>query len=246
MIIDAHSHLNDKVYDADREAVIARMFEAGVKTITVGTDLEMSRKAILIAEKYDMWATVGQHPSDNLNEVFDLTIYRKLCENPRVVAIGECGLDFHWEKTEEGRKRQIELFEKQIELAKEVGKPLMIHCREAYDYLPDFRGVIGNFHFFSGSIADAKKYLDRGFTFSFGGVITFTHDYDELVGYIPAGSLLLETDAPYVAPVPNRGKRNEPAYVTEVVKKIAEIRGISPEQVAEVTFATAKRVFALS
>jgi len=252
MIIDAHSHLFDKLFDSDREKVITRMKAAGVSTITVGTDYAESVRAIEIAEeysdeKYDMWATVGLHPSDNPEEHFDISTFRNLALNPKVVGIGETGLDYYWGKTEEDRVRQKKLFEQHIELAREVSKPLMIHCREAYEDLlpmiPD--DVKAHFHFFSSDWSIAQKCLDRGFTLSFPGTITFTHQYDEVVKNVPSDCFTVETDAPYVAPAPYRGRRNEPIYVLETIKRVAEIRGITPERVAELTTATSKRVFAI-
>jgi|SRR3989344_5059179 len=267
--IDIHSHLQDKAYDADRQGVVARMEEQNVSTIIVGTDRKMSEDAVTLAEKHDFWATVGFHPTDNIEEGFEYEFYKRLAENPRVVAIGECGLDYF--RLEDSRskihdlgkekKRQKELFEQQIKLAMEVGKPLMIHGRpsvgsqDAYtgifelfsttNYLPLTTYFPGNIHFFAGSWDMAQKFLKLGFTLSFTGVITFTHDYDEVIKNTPLDMIMAETDAPYVAPVPYRGKRNESAYVLEVIKRIAKIKGESFEKIAEATTANAKRVFNL-
>jgi len=251
MVIDTHSHLNDAKFDSDRDAVIARMREASVSTITVGTDLEMSRKAIEIAEKYNMWATVGQHPTDAQDD-FDILKFRDLASNSKVVAIGECGLDYVQNKfsklsPDDEKVRQKKLFQQHIALAQEVNKPLMIHCRDAYqDLLPMIPdNVRAHLHFFSGDWDIAKKCLDKGFTISFPGTITFSHDYDEVVKNVPIDMFTIETDSPYVAPVPYRGKRNEPVYVIEVAKKVAELRGISLDEVVTAITATAKRIFAL-
>lgn len=273
---DVHTHTQDAPYDSDREAVILRAIEAGVGMVQVGTDFDMSKKAVALAEQYrgDMFATVGLHPNDNKKEIFDYNTYKTLAlSSDRVVAIGECGLDYY---RVEGRgasekERQKKIFVEQIKLAKELNKPLMIHCREAFSDLIEIlkenmvttpptpllnkEGVekemkslsggrsVGVIHFFSGSIDDAKVLLDMGFYFSFGGVLTFTRDYDEQIKFIPLDKILLETDAPYVAPVPYRGKRNEPLYVIEVAKKIAEIKGATLEEVARVTLQNTKLVF---
>ncbi|MEK9148137.1 MAG: TatD family hydrolase, partial [Patescibacteria group bacterium] len=174
---------------------------------------------------------------------------------PKVVAIGECGLDYNRIRNQELgiRERQKEVFVQQIELAKELKKPLVIHCRKAFDDLiqildslfliPD--SPAGVVHFFSGSWDDAKSLLDLGFYLSFGGVITFARDYDQVVKHVPLERLLIETDAPYVAPLPYRGKRNEPLYISEVAKKIVELKAITFEEVADTTTANAVRLFQL-
>jgi len=185
-------------------------------------------------------------------EEFDYNTYKKLAEDPKVVAIGECGLDYFRVNGEEARKKQKEAFLAQIELAKDVKKPLMIHCRNAFSDLIDvlqpktYNPKPSVIHFFTGSKDDAKTLLEMGFYFTFGGVITFTRDYDEVIKMIPLDRILSETDAPYVAPAPHRGKRNEPAYVLEVVKKLAEIKGISENELQGRISANAVRVFGLS
>lgn len=259
---DSHSHLNDARFDVDIDEVLLRMREAGVSTTVVGTDRKMSERAVALAEKHpDVWATVGCHPTDNHLEVFSEDAYLQMAQHPRVVGIGECGLDYYWPGTdgwksgeEVEKKRQHELFAKQIAIAKATGKPLMIHGRptkgsmDAYeDILAQLRGtdVRGNIHFFVGDTKMAKQFLDIGFTMSFTGVLTFTHDYDEVVRYLPIESILSETDAPYVAPTPHRGKRNEPAFVVEVVRTIAKIRGESEGVVASTLLTNTKKVFSL-
>ena len=198
-----------------------------------------------------MFATVGLHPNDNKKEVFDHEAYKNLAlSSSRVVAIGECGLDYFRGADEAEKARQKDIFIKQIKLAKELNKPLMIHCREAFeDLIKILQEVGGGFsgvvHFFNGTTQNAKVLLDMGFYFSFGGVLTFTRDYDEQVKFIPLDKILLETDAPYVAPVPYRGKRNEPLYVVEVAKKIAEIKGATLEEVAHLTTNNALSVFGI-
>lgn len=269
---DIHSHLNDRRYANDLPEVLARMREVGVASIVVGTDREMSERAIALAEKYDdLWTTIGQHPTDKHEEVFDEKWYAKKVKHPRVVAVGECGLDYFRLPARTGLEqfpgnkdaeadRQKELFEQQMDLAALSGKPLMVHGRpttgtmDAYDDLLYIlrngqktygEKVRGNIHFFVGNIAMAKQFLDLGFTMSFTGVLTFTHDYDEVVKYIPLDRIMSETDAPYVAPAPYRGKRNEPAFVVEVVKAIARIRGEDEEVVRGALVTTTKKAFKL-
>lgn len=232
---DVHSHLNASQYDEDREEVVGRMRETDTHTIVVGTDFESSKKAVELAEKYpEIYATIGIHPTDKL-ESFEADKFESLIQNPKVVAIGECGLDFYHAKKEADFERQKDLFLAQIEFAKKYDKPLMIHARNAYEelfeILKEFKGLCGNIHFFAGSWEIAQKFLNLGLTLSFTGVITFTSDYDEVVKNMPMDKILSETDAPYVAPVPYRGERNEPVYVIEVVKRIAEIRNEDFEQV---------------
>ncbi|HEY4515146.1 MAG TPA: TatD family hydrolase [Candidatus Paceibacterota bacterium] len=249
MIIDAHSHLNDEQYDADRADVILRMKEAGIATVTIGTDLAMSKKAIEIAESNGWWATVGKHPVDNPDEVFDYNAYKELASHKRVVGIGECGLDYYWEKTDEGKDVQKALFLEHIRLAGEMKKPLMMHIRNAYEDGYDLirsHGVNGVLHFYTGDWNTAKRYLDIGCVVSFPGVITFTDDVDETIKNVPDDSFLIETDAPLATPVPYRGKRNEPTYILEIIKKIARVRGTSPERVSSLTTATAERTFGIS
>ncbi|HEY4506471.1 MAG TPA: TatD family hydrolase [Candidatus Paceibacterota bacterium] len=262
-LIDIHSHLQDKAYDSDRDDVIARMKEAGGSTIIVGTDRKMSEDAVVLAEKHNLWATVGQHPTDIPDEVFEYDFYKKLTAHPKVVGIGECGLDYFRLQVSGDRDQVVEkqkrLFEEHLRLAVEVNKPLMVHCRptvgtqDAYNDLleilkpktSNLNPTPGNVHFFAGSWATAQKFLNLGFTLSFTGVITFTHGYDGVIKNMPLNMIMVETDAPYVSPVPYRGKRNEPAYVTEVIKRIAEIKGESEENVARVTLENAVRVFGL-
>jgi len=283
--IDIHSHLNDKRYADDLPGVLARMREMSVASIVVGTDREMSEKAIELAEKHDdLWATIGQHPTDNHLESFDDAYYAKLAAHPRVVAIGECGLDYYWPSKDsqrlslknskglasvnlkEEKKRQHELFERQIVVAEKTKKPIMIHGRPSsikatagqttagtMDAYEDILAILkrhpnakGNIHFFVGNTAIAKQFLDLGFTMSFTGVLTFTHDYDEVVKYIPLDRMMSETDAPYVAPTPHRGKRNEPAFVVEVTKAIARIREEAEEKVHGALTENARKVFKLT
>ena len=271
--IDIHSHISFSDFDADREAVIERMKEKKVWAIDVGTDLENSRKASENATaNQSVFSSAGLHPTDKENKVFDSEVYKKLFANPKVVAVGECGLDYfrgvqskisnlppksdppQAEKSRNFKERQREIFEKQIEMALELDKPLMIHCRDAYaDLLEILRSysaaygskLRGNMHFFAGSWNEAKNFLDLGFTLSFTGVITFARDYDEVIIKAPMDMIMAETDAPFVAPLPYRGKRNESIYVIEVVKKIAQIRGEDLNKVKEQILENSLRVFGI-
>lgn len=257
--IDIHSHIHDREFDNDRNQVLARMREAGVGTIAVGTDLVSSEKAVVLAEKESVvYATVGVHPTDKKEE-FSLDFYKKLAGDKKVVAIGECGLDYFRASgdIEEEKKRQKELFKNQIEFALSAHLPLMVHGRpregsmDAYldilqifdSYKNEKDNLRGNIHFFAGDTNIAKQFLDIDFTMSFTGVITFARGYDEVIRYIPSGKIMVETDSPYVSPVPYRGKRNEPVYVIEVVKQIALIRGKSVDEIAPAVLENTKRMF---
>jgi TatD DNase family protein len=265
---DAHTHTNFVAYKDDREEVIKRAKEAGVALNVVGTQTDTSAAAVELAKKYDnVFATIGLHPvhtSKSYHDVkelgeggkeftsrgeeFDYSVYEELGKNPRVIAIGECGLDYYRAEPET-KAVQKKAFIGQIELANALKKPLMLHIRNAYDdaleILKAHAIVRGDVHFFAGDWTIAKKFLDLGFTLSFTGVVTFTHDYDEVVQSAPLDMLLSETDAPYITPVPHRGKRNEPAYISETVKAIARIRGKEESVVAEALFTNACRVFQL-
>ncbi|GMQ95375.1 MAG: TatD family hydrolase [Patescibacteria group bacterium] len=253
---DIHSHINDARFDDDREEVIGRMKKEGVWSIVVGTDLPSSKEAVRLAGSHEnLFASVGLHPNDNKAEVFDADAYKALAREPKVVAIGECGLDyFRGGDTEDEKKRQKELFVRQVDLAAASDVPLMIHVRDAHADVLDILSskkkgygdnLRGNIHFFSGSHETAKKYFNLDFSVSFTGVITFTGDYDEAVQNAPLSMILSETDSPYVAPIPHRGERNEPSYVKEVVKRIAEIRGEDHEDIAKALVDNALRVFGI-
>lgn len=258
---DIHSHIHFKDFDEDREKLISEMKDYGVGTITVGTDLEESKKAIELAEKYEhIYASVGLHPNDSHEEIFDEKKYEELARHKKVVAIGECGLDYFRMEgdTEKQKLKQKEIFQKQIDLAVKVGKPLMLHGRsskntmDAYEDMLDMLELAkknhgdklkGNAHFFAGNIDIAKRFLDIGFTMSFPGVITFAKDYDDVVRYVPLDMIHAETDSPYATPVPFRGKRNNPMYVQEVVAKIAILRQENFEEVRKQLLGNVKRVF---
>ncbi|OGM99376.1 MAG: hypothetical protein A3B91_00455 [Candidatus Yanofskybacteria bacterium RIFCSPHIGHO2_02_FULL_41_29] len=262
MIFDSHCHPQMEQYDKDREEMLKRAREAGVLMICVGTDLETSKKGIELAQKNDgMWATVGLHPND-ITDGFDVMAYHNMLLDSKVVAIGEVGLDYYRTPEPGKQKKQKEFFEQFIDLAQKTKKPLILHFRDSSKgssgrvhkdaiKILDSRfkiqnsGLCGVAHSFTGNMDDAKKYLDLGFCLGFNGILTFTKQYDDVVKYIPLDRILLETDAPFLSPEPYRGKRNEPAYVVEVAKKIAELKNESLEKVIEQTTNNCKKLFKL-
>ncbi|MEX1063931.1 MAG: TatD family hydrolase [Candidatus Paceibacterota bacterium] len=249
-LIDSHTHPQFPQYDKDRGEMIRRTLDGGVKMICVGTDLKMSQKAVELAEKYDgIWASVGVHPNDNIEETFDPEVYKKLAGHTKVVALGEVGLDYYRTPEPDRQDKQKERLRKQILLAKELDKPLIIHCRDAHEdmmaILKDNKGLGGVIHSFTGTWEQAQRYLDLGFHLGLNGIITFADQYDETVINAPLDKILVETDAPYLTPAPYRGKRNESLYIFEVVKKIAELKKKSIEEVAQATTDNATRLFNL-
>lgn len=256
MFFDTHCHPQFPQYDQDRDEMIERALRGGINMIGVGTDLEMSKKAVELAEKNEgIWASVGLHPNDRLHEELNLEEYRKLLSSPKAVAIGEVGLDYYRTTGEEFIAKQKDRFIKFLELAREMKKPLILHCRDAYTDMLEmlnsaetlFGGaaVRGVLHSFTSTREIAQKFLDLGFYIGLNGIITFTEQYDEMAKSIPLESLLLETDAPYLSPVPHRGKRNEPGYVKFIAEKIARVRGEEMEEITEQTRENARRLFRL-
>ncbi len=259
--IDIHCHLDFPDYGDEIGAVLERMKEREVGAITIGTDLESSKRAVDIAQRnQNIWACIGVHPREESPSPLQgegwgevEKEFENLVTSPKVVAIGECGLDWFRVAPEDlpkEKERQTKTFIHQIEFAIKHNKPLMLHCRDSYgdvlDILENYRGKArGDVHFFAGNISQAKRFLDLGFTMSFTGVVTFTHDYDEVIKFLPLDSIMSETDAPFVAPVPFRGKRNEPSFVVEVAKQIAHIRGEDPDVFGQKLVENAKRLFDL-
>ena len=252
MLIDSHCHIDDARYDADREAMIQRAQAAGIgHFVTIGCDLDTSRAAVELAKQHPfISATVGVHPHE-VRHIKDgwYDELRTLAKSERVVAYGEIGLDYHYDHSP--RDVQRERFREQVRLAREFRLPIVIHTREAQEdtiaILKEENGgdVGGVFHCFSGDAWLAKDALDLGFYLSFSGVITFQNAVmlRDIVKTVPLDRILVETDAPYLTPVPYRGKRNEPAYVRHVAEKIAEIHGLSVKDVEEATTQNAQRVF---
>lgn len=263
-LFDSHCHPQFPQYDADREEVVKRTLTAGCGMICVGTDLEMSKRAIELAEQYEgIWATVGCHPNESINEL-QITDYEELAKHPKVVGIGEVGLDYYRTPEKEKQEKQKEIFQQFLELAVAAKKPVIIHCRSAYEDMLDIlaglnrfdksnrsaehfakQNVLGVVHSFTGPLELAGKFLDLGLYLGLNGIITFTDEYDNMIANVPLDRMLIETDAPYLAPVPHRGKRNEPLYVEFVARRIAEIKKISFEEVIEKTGENTKKLFKL-
>ena len=237
---DIHSHLNFSDYNEDLDEVVQRLKDTETHTIVVGTDFESSRKAVELADKYEeIYACIGVHPVDDSKIIFEPEKFEELVKHPKMVAIGECGLDFYHVKKETDYERQKKLFIDQIDFAVAHNKPLMIHARDAYNEILEILEQLkkkyknklrGNVHFFTGEIDVAKRFFEIGFTISFTGVITFVRDYDEVINSAPIDMIMSETDAPFVTPDPYRGKRNEPIFVNEVVKRIAVVKGEDEEK----------------
>ena len=253
MLIDTHAHLQWASFDKDREKVISRARKVDVKYIVnIGFDVNGNRKVIGLAEKHKgLYATVGIHPhnASQLNENV-LDKLRKLSENPKVVAIGEIGLDYY--RNLSPREAQKKAFEAQLFLAEELGLPVVIHDREAHadtlEMLSKFKGKInGIMHCFSGSREMAEQCVKSDFYISFAGPVTFpnSHKLHEIAKRIDLNKILLETDSPWLAPQEMRGKRNEPAFLIFIAKKIAKLKGISVDELAEATTENAKEIFQL-
>ena len=255
MLFDTHVHLNAWQFKEDLEDTVQRAFDAGVEyMVVVGFDHETIPLAIEIAERYEtIYAAVGWHPVDAIDMTDkELAWIEELSKHPKVVAIGEMGLDYHWDKSP--KEVQAEVFRKQIRLAKKLDMPIIIHNREATKDIirileeEKAETVGGIMHCYSDSVEYVQRCLDMNFYISLGGPVTFKNATDpkEVAKMVPFDRLLIETDAPYLAPHPNRGKRNEPAYVKLVAEKIAELRNVSFEEVAERTTKNAFRVFRMN
>lgn len=254
MLFDTHVHLNDEQFNDDLEEVMKRAQEAGVEhMVVVGFNRETIERALQIVEKYDfLYASVGWHPVDAIDMTEeDLMWLEEKARHPKVVAYGEIGLDYHWDKSP--KDIQQEVFRKQIRLAKKLRLPLIIHNREATEDIiqvlkeEDAKEIGGIMHCFSGSAESAKECLRLNFYISLGGPVTFKNAKKpkRVAEQVPLDKLLIETDCPYLAPHPYRGKRNEPAYVKLVAEQIAELKGISYEEVARATTENAKKLFGI-
>jgi TatD DNase family protein len=254
MLIDSHCHIDDARFDVDREVMLTRARAAGIAhLVTIGCDLETSRAAVALAQKYTfVSATVGVHPHEvKLIEDHWYAELKTLAQSPRVVAYGEIGLDYHYDHSP--REVQRQRFREQVQLARELRLPIVIHTREAQE---DTIAILkeekaselgGVFHCFSGDAWLAKDALDLGFYVSFSGVITFQNAtmLRDIVKTVPLDRILVETDSPYLTPAPHRGKRNEPAYVRQVAEKIAELHGLSTQEIEDATTQNTKRLFGI-
>ncbi len=253
MLIDTHAHLYFQQFEDDRDEAIQRAFAAGVKKIiNIGIDPETCRQSIALAEKYDgLFAVVGIHPNDA--GLWNETTRAQIIEwrrHPKVVAIGEIGLDFYWEKTPVAVQETV--FRQQIRLAKELGLPIVIHNREAGPEILNVlksegvAGLTGVFHCFSETPEIAAEILELGFYISFTGNLTFKKSaLPQVAKLIPVERLLLETDCPFLSPEPKRGRRNEPAHVVHIAQKLAELKELPFDDIARATTANALRLFGL-
>ncbi|MGG0412454.1 TatD family hydrolase [Peribacillus simplex] len=255
MLFDTHVHVNAEQFNEDLEDVMERAKEAGVNNmVVVGFDRPTIKRAMELIEAYDfMYAAVGWHPVDAIDMTEeDLQWIEELSNHPKVVAIGEMGLDYHWDKSP--KDVQMEVFRKQIRLAKKVGLPIIIHNREAtadiVNILKEEEAsmVGGIMHCFSGSAETALECINMNFYISLGGPVTFKNAKKpkEVAAAVPLDRLLIETDCPYLAPHPYRGKRNEPSYVKLVAEQIAEIKQLTIEEVSQATTENAKKLFGIN
>lgn len=281
-LIDTHTHVNLRAFKEDANETIQRALNAGVGVVNVGTQIDTSRQAVALLEEFpeNVWAVIGLHPSHTFahdfededeikfktrEEHFDINLYRELAQNPRVVGIGECGLDYYRLPNDrdhaEIKQLQRAAFDEQIKLALELDKALCVHCRpsdgtiDAYEDLLQIveevkganPGLRFEVHCYTGDLATALKFVELGAYIGLNGIITFdkTARSEEVVKGLPLESIILETDAPYLTPKSNRGKRNEPSFLPEVAEKIAEWKNISVEEVAVQTTANAKQLFNL-
>lgn len=259
MIFDTHAHYDQNWFDEDRDSLLGQMRAGGIgRIVNIGCDLETSRRSIELAEQYDfIYAAAGVHPSDavtKLDPVRDeenLAQIAAMTEQEKVVAVGEIGLDYYWIKDPDQRERQKKWFRMQIELARQKGLPVVIHSREAAKDTLDIakeenlRDVGGVMHCFSYSKEIAREYLNMGFFLGIGGVLTYQNArvLKEVAAYAPAETLVLETDCPYLTPVPYRGKRNSSLNLPYVVSAFAQIKGLSIEETEDITWQNAMRLY---
>ena len=252
MYFDTHAHYDSGAFNADRFEILGSMPDAKVGLIVnPGCDLESSKTAIGLAERFNfVYAAVGWHPED-MDKLTDKAYaeLERLAEHPKCLAIGEIGLDYYWDDTH--KAEQKELFKRQIELAIRLNKPVIVHDREAHgdslEIVRDFSELRGVFHCFSGSVEMASELLKRGWYLGFDGPITYKNARKaiEVLEFCPLDKIVIETDSPYLTPVPNRGKRNDSRQLEFVVNKIAEIKGINADEVENITFENGKKLFGI-
>ena len=253
MLFDTHAHMDDSAFDMDRAQLLASLADTGVTLLmNPGCSLDSSRNVDALTRDYDwIYGAVGSHPDacDEVNETV-LEEYRAMCRsNPKIKAIGEIGLDYHYEDIP--REIQQRAFRQQMALAEELGLPVIVHERDAHgdgmEIVSQFSGVTGVFHCYSGSLEMAKWLIDRGWYIGFTGVLTFKNARKaiEVAANIPKDRLVLETDCPYMAPEPFRGKRNHPGYLYRMAERLAEIWGVEVEQVHRITTENGKRLYRL-
>ena len=255
MIFDTHAHYDDEAFDADREEILSGLSSRNIgNVVNIGVDIPTSKSSLQLAEKYDyIYVVIGFHPSETkqMSEADIDWLKEHALKEKKVVAIGEIGLDYHWSESEEENINQQHWFRRQIALAKEVSLPIVVHSREA---AADTMNIIkdenaaecgGIIHCYSYSAEQARQYVDMGFYIGVGGVITFKNARRliETVEAIPLERIVLETDCPYLAPEPHRGRRNDSSLLSLVVSKISELKGVSPQEVIDVTTDNAKTVY---
>ena len=251
MLFDTHAHMDDRAFDEDRAELLSALPDQGLALVmNPGCSLESSRNAVRLANEYDyIYAAVGSHP-DAADEVNDAVLaeYRELCKlNPKVKAIGEIGLDYHYEDIP--RQIQLKAFRAQMELARELGLPVIVHERDAHEdgmaVVRDFPEVTGVFHCYSGSAEMARQLVDKGWYIGFTGVLTFKNARKaiEVASSIPLERIVLETDCPYMAPEPFRGRRNDPGKLYRMAEKLAEIRGLPVEKVQSITVENGRKLY---
>ena len=254
MLFDTHAHMDDRAFDADREELLLSLADRGTALVmNPGCSLASSYNAVALANRYDwIYAAVGSHPdvADEVNETV-LEEYRRLCKlNPKVKAIGEVGLDYHYEDIP--RELQLRAFRMQLELARELDLPVIVHERDAHEdgmaLVKEFSDVTGVFHCYSGSAEMARQLVDLGWYIGFTGVLTFKNARKavETAASIPIDRIVLETDCPYMAPEPYRGKRNDPGYLFRMAEKLAEIRGLPLEEIHRITVENGKRLYRIT
>ena len=249
---DTHAHYTDNAFNRDRDELLGQLLPAAgvAAAVTAGVDAESSRASIALAEAYGyIYAAAGLHPEDcaGAGEA-ELEEIRRLCRHPKVVAVGEIGLDYYWAENPP-KEFQQEIFRRQLALAREEGLPVIVHDREAHGdslaIVKEYPEVAGVFHCFSGSPEMAEELLRRGWYLGFDGPITYKNAKraPEVAAVTPLDRIVIETDAPYLSPVPNRGKRNDSRNLGYIVERLAEWKGVTPEEMAQITFENALRLF---